>query len=132
MPLADRNFLERRAHTRYPVSIPAVIDAAPGAEPLPATVVDISLGGALLVTPQQLEPGSTVSIELHASPHFLWLFARVVATSEEGPSIRVHVAFTSTDKSTLMSLIDQLASRSGTPHDRARRAAVASPRTFRL
>jgi len=132
VPLADRNFLERRAHIRYPVSIPAVIDAATGAGPWPATVVDISLGGALLVTPQQLEPGATVSVELQASPHFVWLFARVVATSEEAPNVRVHLAFTSANRSMLISLIEQLASRSGTPHDRARRAAVASPRTFRL
>ena len=132
MPLADRNFLERRAHTRYPVSIPALLGAADGSEPLRATVVDISLGGALLISGHELEPGSSVLVELQASPRLVRLFGRVVATSGEPPCVRVHVAFTSADRSSLASLIDQLASRSGTPHDRARRATIASPRTFRL
>ena len=49
MPLADRNSLERRAHIRYPVSIPAMLSVDESSMPVGATVVDISLGGALVI-----------------------------------------------------------------------------------
>ncbi|MGD9934519.1 MAG: PilZ domain-containing protein [Dehalococcoidia bacterium] len=132
MPLADRNYLDRRAHTRYPVSMPALLGAADGSGSMAATVVDISLGGALLIAGHELEPGSSILVELQASSLLVRLFARIVAISGEPPSVRVHLAFASADRSSLVSLIDQLASRSGTPHDRARRATIASPRTFRI
>lgn len=135
MPVPDRNFHEHRAHTRYPVSLPAIVARPDGSSPAAATVVDISLGGALACAAFAACPGDTVLLDLRLPPQVVHLLARVVAVSADGSAQRLHLAFAGGDRaslSALAALVERHAARAGSPHDRARQAAIASPRTFRL
>lgn len=135
MTIAGRRELDRRAHTRHVVSLPALLLVGPESEPVAATVMDISLGGALVASPPGPEPGSMVLLEVRAAPLLVRLHARVAAVRYEAAEARLHLDFAASDRASLdrlASLVARLAARSGTPHDRARRASTAEPRTFRV
>jgi len=52
----------RRNAPRYPSWLPGMVDVAGSSGPIPARVVDLSLGGAALETDVSVEPGAAVNL----------------------------------------------------------------------
>jgi hypothetical protein len=104
---AERHF---RAFSRRVVALPATISTE-GSGARPARLVNLGLGGACVAVSDRTEPGTVVTLEVHA-PN-LWdplvVVAKVTWVRAAGPrSMVAGLAFDHTARAALPSLVELL------------------------
>ncbi|MCA9830228.1 MAG: PilZ domain-containing protein [Dehalococcoidia bacterium] len=104
---------ERRVHRRYPAWLDAALHDRGASVLVPVTVVDISVGGALLQSPHPLTDGADVALSLTTPGGTLELDGHAVRTEESWLGPQVHIGFELVDPATrlqLFRLLDELQS----------------------
>jgi PilZ domain len=104
---AERHF---RAYSRRAVALPVTISTE-GKGARPARLVNLGLGGACVAVSERTEPGTVVTLEVHA-PN-LWdplvVVAKVAWVRAAGPrSLHAGLAFDHTTRGALQSLVELL------------------------
>jgi hypothetical protein len=101
----------RREHRRYPAWIETALTNPEARTSAPATVLDISLGGASLQTHQLVEEGGEVALTINSPLGALSLQGRVVRDEPSWTGSILHIEFLDpgpVGRLTLCRLLDEL------------------------
>jgi hypothetical protein len=101
----------RRGHRRYPAWIEVSLSDPARKTSAPATVVDLSLGGALVQSHQAVEPGTVAVISMPSGRGTITLRGTVVRNEQSWTGHLLHIEFAGTDPAarlTLCHLLDEL------------------------
>ncbi len=101
---ADNALSNRRGHRRYPAWIEVALTDPEARTSAPATVVDMSLGGALVQTHQAIPIGATASLTMNSVRGPVSLEGRVVREEQEWTGNLLHLEFTEPDPATRLTL----------------------------
>ncbi|KPK01612.1 MAG: hypothetical protein AMK71_04885 [Nitrospira bacterium SG8_35_4] len=129
-----RDILERRSYERYPVQFDVKLRKLDGtSDEVDATVIDVSFGGLGIITSEELQSGTQMSIEW-INPQFYFdgkpvatgAIVDIVKPEGEGGMFRLGVQFLDQDSSLIQSLLNWIRMQAS-KQMRAHAAAKRSP-----
>jgi hypothetical protein len=109
--LTASELANRRGHRRYPAWIDVSLSNHEANTSAPATIVDLSLGGALIQTHHALEAGDMISVTLSAPPGPIALSGMVVRVESSWTGHLLHIEFETLDPASRLAycrLLDEL------------------------